>query len=129
MSASADGTYQVSRVDVTIDKTGAVIEDGLAGGGTEPVPGATIEYTLTVNVVGGTASGLVISDPIPASTSYVPGSMELNTVALSDGADADEGTLLEPTPGNFEISIDLGDVVGGAAPGTTHTISFAVTIN
>lgn len=128
-SANADGTYQVSRVDVTIGKTGVVIEDGLTGSGNEPVPGATIEYTITVDVVGGTAAGLVITDPIPAATTYVAGSMKLNGSALTDDDDTDEGMLDEPTPDNFEINIDLGDVVGGVAPGTTNTITFEVTIN
>ncbi|WP_419176539.1 hypothetical protein [Desulfosediminicola sp.] len=127
-SANADGTYQVSRVDVTIDKTGVVIEDGLTGTGTEPVPGATIEYTITVEVVGGTAAGLVITDPIPAATTYVADSMELNGSPLTDDPSDDEGTLAEPTTDNFEIQVDLGDVVGGAAPGTTNTITFEVTI-
>jgi len=128
-SANADGTYQVSRVDVTIGKTGVVIEDGLTGSGNEPVPGATIEYTITVDVVGGTAAGLVITDPIPAATTYVAGSMQLNGSALTDDDDSDVGTFAEPTTDNFEIQVDLGDVVGGTAPGTTNTITFEVTIN
>ncbi|PLX92024.1 MAG: hypothetical protein C0619_06655 [Desulfuromonas sp.] len=128
---SDDGIYQVSRVDVTIVKAGAVTDDNLGFGGTEAVPGATVQYTLTVNVIGGTAESLVINDPIPAEVTYDTGTLTLDTAPLTDGTGDDKGEVVEnpPASGNFEVNVDLGDVTGGVAPGTTHTITFDVTID
>ncbi|MGE4426961.1 MAG: hypothetical protein AB7G37_10965, partial [Solirubrobacteraceae bacterium] len=64
---------------------------------TDPTPGAPVqpgdelEYTVTYqNHVTGTPAGdLVISDPIPAGTTYVPGSLEQVTGAPSTGTRTD----------------------------------------
>ncbi len=64
-------------------------------GGTEPVPGARITYQIVVNATGtGSAANSVIDDAIPAFTTFVPGSLRLNAVALSDAADADAGEFI-----------------------------------
>ena len=61
-------------------------------GGTRPLPGARINYTIVVSATGsGTAANSVFTDNIPANTTYVPGTLRLNSAALSDAADADAG--------------------------------------
>ena len=61
-------------------------------GGSAPVPGARINYTVVVSATGtGIAATSVFSDNIPANTTYVPGTLRLNSAALSDAADADAG--------------------------------------
>lgn len=90
-------------------------------GTTNPVPGATISYSLAAKVTGtGTAKSLVVADVIPAGTTYVAGSLKLDGTALTDGADSDVGT-----GGASGISVALGDVAGG----TTKTVAFSVKIN
>ena len=122
----ANGTYEVNAnpVDVNIVKSAQVISDG-AGCVTapcSPIPGATIRYTLQVNVTGvGTANNLVITDPIPINTTYVSESMNLNSASLTDsGVDADAGNFSANT-----VTVNLGNVSGAV----THSITFDVTIN
>jgi hypothetical protein len=67
----------------------------------------------------------VFTDAIPANTTYVAGSLRLNTAALSDAADADAGAFsAAPAPGS--ISVSLGDLTAAAGP---QAIEFTVTID
>lgn len=116
------GEYLVSDVQISVVKSQAVSN---SYGGSEPITGATITYTMTVEVVGGgTATASVLRDPIPNFTSFVPGSLSLNGVSLSDPADADAGEY-DPagTPG---VVVRLGDLANADG---TQTIVFQVTID
>lgn len=74
---SAVNTYTINTADLTVMKTSAVTKMSInnADDSTDPkrIPGATIEYTITVSNAAGasTASGIVISDAIPATLSIV----------------------------------------------------------
>lgn len=115
------GTYVVSNVVVTITKTSAVLDPF---GGTEPVPGAVVTYTISVVVAGsGTAANMVITDAIPAGTSYNNNTLTLNTLPLTDGADADEGDVGATTPGVARVR--LGNLTS-ASP--QQNITFKVTL-
>ena len=104
--ASDIGEYLVSDVAVSVIKSQAVIDPF---GGTQPIPGATITYTVTVEVTSaGTTTASVLRDPIPTYTTYVPNSMGLNAVAISDAIDADAGEL--DTSGPPTVVIRLGDL-------------------
>lgn len=122
-STQADATAQrgfvVSQVATTFTKTQAVVNDPVFG--TNAVPGATITYTLELDATGsGNLTGAAITDPIPAGTSYVPGSLTLNSVALTDVADADAGSVVAGT-----VTVTLGTVTAPA----TNTVTFQVTID
>ena len=120
--AAAFGEYVVSDAQVAVLKAQAVLDPF---GGTEPIPGATITYTITVEVTGtGTATASTLRDVIPTYTTYVPNSLTLNTVALSDAVDADAGeldTAVTPT-----IVVRLGNL--NLASGI-QTVEFQVTID
>jgi uncharacterized repeat protein (TIGR01451 family) len=94
-------------------------------GGTQPVPGARINYRIVVSVAGSsTATASLLDDPIPVNTTYVPGTLTLNGGALSDASDVDGGSFLAaPAP---HVQVRLGDLTQGAGP---QTIEFSVTIN
>jgi len=118
----ADGSYIVSAVTVSVVKSVSVADPF---GGTEPVPGAVLTYTVTVTVGGtGTALGVVITDPIPADTTYNAGTLTLNAGALTDAADGDTGDVGGTTAGT--VTVDLGDLNIASGPQTT---TFDVTIN
>jgi len=117
-ASSADGTYRVTVASVALTKAASV-----AGpfGGAEAVPGAIITYTLTATVSGtGTVNNVAVADPIPAGTSYRPGTLTLEGAALTDAADADAGRFT-----GSGVAVALGAV--GA--GTTRTITFQVKID
>jgi uncharacterized repeat protein (TIGR01451 family) len=120
--AEAFGEYLVGDVQVSLAKSVTVID---SAGGTEPVPGARLNYQIVVNVTGsGIAHGFVLTDPVPAGTAYFAGSLRLNSLALSDGPDADAGELLTGTTPTIRVA--LGDLTQAAGP---QTIAFTVTIN
>ena len=122
-ATSADiAEYLVSDVMINVVKAQAVADPF---GGNEPVPGATITYTVTVEVLGtGTATASLVRDPIPTYTTFVPSSIVLNSAALTDAADADAGEL--DTTGAPAIVVRLGDLT--AADGV-QTVEFQVTID
>ena len=94
-------------------------------GGTEPVPGATLTYTVTIEVTnGGTAANSVFADPIPTYTSFVASSIALNGAGLTDAVDADAGEL--DVAGAPTVIVRLGDLT--QADGA-QTVSFDVTID
>jgi uncharacterized repeat protein (TIGR01451 family) len=120
--ADATGTYVVSDVSVALVKSSTVIDPS---GGTQPVTGATLSYTIMVTVTGsGTAQNLVITDPIPISTHYSPNTLRLDTNGLTDTADGDAGDVAATTPG--AVSVYLGNVVAGSP---TRIIEFEVIID
>ena len=120
-STGADGQdaggYVVSAATVTLVKS-AVVTNSL--GTTDPIPGATITYTIVATVAGsGSVNGLAITDNIPANTTYVPGSITLGGASLSDAVDADAGDF-----NSTRINVSLGTVAGGQ----TRSVTFRTTI-
>lgn len=112
------GAFIVSAATVTLVKS-AVVTNPL--GTADPIPGATITYTIVATVAGsGAVSGLAITDNIPADTSYVTGSITLGGVAQSDAVDADAGDY-----NGTRINVALGTVAGGQ----TRTVTFRTTID
>jgi uncharacterized repeat protein (TIGR01451 family) len=124
------GVYQVMS-PVAIIKTVTVIDPS---GGTDPYPGATLRYQLDVVVSGNTAvDNLVISDAIPANTTYSDDSILLNGVAQTDADDAPVDysraidILFKPVV-SIEVDLSQGGTVS-VAPGVTNVIIFEVTID
>ena len=116
--ANAAGSLVVSITDVDLTKSASVLDPF---GGTGIVPGATITYTIVAEVTGsGSVTDLVVTDAAPDDTTYVAGTLTLDGAALTDASDTDEGEA-----DASGISVDLGTVAGG----TTHTVTFDVTID
>lgn len=116
------GIYVVSNVIMTIVKS-VIITDPF--GSNEPIPGAVLSYSIVVTAAGsGTAENVVITDPIPANTTYNPGTLTLNSTPLTDIVDGDPGDVGGTTPNT--VTVNLGDL---AAPAPIQTITFDVTIN
>ena len=117
--ASAIGSYITSSISVVITKTVANITD--PNGTAVAMPGAILTYQIAVAVSGtGSASNLVINDPLPVDTTYTPGSIIVDGVSQTDAVDADLAQFSANT-----ISVSLGNV---AAP-ANHVITFRATIN
>lgn len=91
-------------------------------GGTSAVPGAIATFTILTRVTGsGTVNDLVVTDAIPDGTTYAPGTLTLDSAALSDAEDGDAGAASDAAG----ITINLGDITGD----TNHTITFDVVID
>jgi len=116
------GEYLVAGLQVAAVKSQTIVD---VSGGSRPQSGARINYQIVVSASGpGTAPAAVFNDDIPANTTYVAGSLQLNNTSLSDTADSDAGELISaPAP---QVRIHLGDLTQAVGP---QTIGFAVTIN
>ncbi len=113
-----DGFYIVNAATVAFVKSATVLDPF---GGSKPVPGAIITYTLVATVSGtGSLANLAAGDPIPASTTYVPGSITSQAVPITDLTDADSGEFAAG-----RVSVRFGTVAGGQ----TRTVTFKVKIN
>lgn len=115
---SANGTYVVSQVATTLTKSQTVLDPN---GAANAIPGAVITYSLVFGVTGsGVVNSAQITDAIPANTTYVPGSLTLDTAALTDATDVDAGRA-----SSAGIQVGLGNVTAPA----TRTVTFRVRIN
>jgi hypothetical protein len=94
--------------------------------------GDTLEYTISVNNTGqDNAIQSVLTDPIPANTTYTPGSMQINGIAKTDAAGDDTSntcpTTATATPtcprvntGSY-VTMRLGTGATATAGGTLGT--------
>jgi len=121
-AAIASGTYVVSAVQVAAVKSQTVVDQF---GGSQPVPGARINYQVVITPTGtGTAAAVQFTDGIPANTTYVPGSVRVNGAVQTDALDADAGSFIAaPTP---LVRANLGDLTQASG---AQTVAFSVTIN
>jgi uncharacterized repeat protein (TIGR01451 family) len=116
---SAYDAYLVNGVNVALTKTVASIVD--PNGTAVLMPNAVMTYQIAVAIAGsGTADNLVITDPLPANTSYVPNSITVNSIAKTDAVDADNAEFSANT-----VTVTLGNV---AAP-ANFVITLKATIN
>ncbi len=114
----ARGSLLAGIASVRLSKSSSVLDPY---GSSSPIEGAIISYTLVAAVSGtGSVDDLEISDAIPEGTTYVAGSLALNTNPLTDASGDDAGQA-----GDSGIRVDLGSV----PTGTNHEVTFDVTIN
>lgn len=118
--STASGRLVAGVSSVSLSKSVAVTDPF---GGAEVVPGSVATFTISATVAGsGDVQALVVSDAIPAGTTYAPGTLALDGSPLSDAADGDAGQVTA-TEG---VRVDLGTVAAGSA---TRNITFNVVIN
>jgi uncharacterized repeat protein (TIGR01451 family) len=109
--AGATGSYISSGLGVVVTKSVTGVVD--PNGGAAVMPGSVMNYQIAVALTGtGTATNLVISDPLPSQISFVSGSLYLDGV-------------LQPDAVANTINVSLGNV---AAP-ANFVITFSATIN
>jgi uncharacterized repeat protein (TIGR01451 family) len=121
---SAFGVYAVgsATANVALNKSVQVLDQW---GGNQPIPGATLRYTITASATGsGTANNVTITDPLPLNTTSIAGTLRLNGTPLTDEADADAGDVGHTTIN--AVTVRLGNMTS-ASP--NQTIVFDVKIN
>lgn len=115
---TALSSLQASLATITLSKAAAIVDQF---GGDQPVPGATVTYSLTATATGsGQVQNLQISDIIPNGTTYEAASLKLDGGSLTDAVDGDVGNA-----GSSGIAVILPTVQGG----TTRVVTFSVKIN
>ncbi|MFZ5757616.1 MAG: hypothetical protein ACOY3X_11970 [Pseudomonadota bacterium] len=137
-------TYEVQTATITVSKTSRVISDPF-NNTTNPkrIPGATIQYCITVQNGGSAAAdAVVITDAIPTGTTYVAGSIRSNVSGTGTACDATDTTgaaedddalnadETNPAGGSFSantVTVQLEPSIAGS--GGISRASFRVTID
>jgi uncharacterized repeat protein (TIGR01451 family) len=135
----ATDSFTVSAAALSVFKTSRVISDGVSANNFKSIPGAVVEYCISVaNGVGGaTATNISVADVVPTNTTYSPGTIRINATVTTPGAgqscsggtattdiagDADGGSF--GTPANTVTGL-LTNIAGGSS----SALIFRATIN
>lgn len=144
-SAARDGidvatdSFTVSAAVLTVFKSSQIISDNVSASNFKSIPGAVVEYCISVaNASGGaTASNITISDLVPTNMTFVLGSIRINGTVTTPGvgqscsggvlasdsaADTDGGSF--GTPANT-VAGSLTNITGG----NSSALIFRATIN
>jgi uncharacterized repeat protein (TIGR01451 family) len=115
--------------NLNVSKISQILNDGVSGSNPKAVTGATVQYCITINNVGGSAaSNVIATDAIPANMTYTANSMQSRSSCGGAGTAEDDNA----TGG------DETDLIGASFAGSTVTIrhaslpilqSFALTFN
>ncbi|HJS10832.1 proprotein convertase P-domain-containing protein [Sphingopyxis sp.] len=120
--------------NLTIAKTSSIISDS-TNGTTDPkaIPGATTRYCILVTNNGsGTATGIAIADPLPASTTFVPGSLRSGTSCAGATTVEDDNASGADESDPFGASIAATTVAATTPtllPANAMAIAFDMTVN
>ena len=123
--ASDSAAFQVQGSPVELIKSLTVID---TSGGTDPYAGSTLRYQIDV-VIGGASdiNNLIITDTIPANTTFTPASLLLNGVAQTDANDA-PSDFSEFNGSAIVVDLSQGKTIS-VSPTTPNLITFDVTID
>jgi uncharacterized repeat protein (TIGR01451 family) len=93
-------------------------------------PGDTLQYTVTATNVGGDdANNSVLTDAIPANTTYVPGSLVVSGVPVTDATDSDTGEVGGGTVTGRVGSAATSTTGGNIARNVSTAMTFKVTVD
>lgn len=139
-AGDAYAAFSVSahNVALSVTKSAQVLSDGVNATNPHALPGAIVQYCLTVTngTLGTSASNVALTDVVPANTTYVAGSIQVGGlgtggVCLINGVPvADDGSTTTPYGGSFNtgtktVTATIPTLLGGAS----LSASFRVTIN
>ena len=103
---------------------------------TAAAPGDTITYTVSgTNTGQDTATGVVVTDPIPSGTTFVPGSLRIvaspgGSAGAQTDAAGDDRAEIGGSTATFRVGAGATAAAGGTlAPGQGYAVSLAVRID
>ena len=126
---SAGDDYTVAAADISVFKSSVVISDPI-NGTTNPkaIPGATIEYCISVTNASGsaTATGVSISDSVPNFVTFVGGSILIDGTVASPGASQ---TCSGGSAGGSFADPVVSGTLSNIAAGVSRALIFRVTVD
>jgi len=121
-------TFDPTVTDIIVDAT-AIRSAGIRVDLTKTVNQSTttvgdvVTYTVGYTAVGaGSATALIVTDVLPNGLTYVPGTLRVKGVAVSDAVDTDAGTF---DAANNAVVFHVGDVPAGQ----NGSVSFQARVN
>ena len=138
-SHSDDDQYNVVTAALTVIKSQVVVSDPFNGTvNPKAIPGAVIEYCVDINNTGATqADAIVMTDAIPANTTYQAGSIRVGVAGVGTACTSNTGTAEDDDAagggdaGDFNVTTAGGVTVrgGNVAAGARYKALFRVTVN
>ena len=126
---TAEDVTIIGASPLQVTKTAAMVVDTDKSGST--TPGDTLEYTIVVKNTSATTAvnNVVLSDPLPANSTYVPNSLLIDGASKTDTASDDQAEL-----SGAQTVFRLGTGATGSAGGTlaanaSTTVKFRVKVN
>jgi uncharacterized repeat protein (TIGR01451 family) len=138
-SHSDDDQYDVVTAALAVIKSQVVISDPF-NGAVDPkaIPGAVIEYCVDINNTGATqADAIVLTDAIPANTTYVAGSIRVGVAGTGTACTSGSGTAEDDDAAGVGDAGDFNETTAGAitvrggniAAAARYKALFRVTVN
>lgn len=119
-----NGVFDTATDTTTITAPTLAVTKSVLPAGPQP-PGTVLTYTIVVTNNGNAAANTVVmTDPIPANTTYQAGTITYNAAGRTDGADLDNADYNVSNANT--ITVNVGTL---AASGGSATITFQVQIN
>jgi uncharacterized repeat protein (TIGR01451 family) len=118
---------------LSVTKISSVLSDGVSGSNPKAIPGATVQYCITVQNNGtGTTANMNISDTIPATVAYVANSLRSGAncgtaVTVEDDDATDTGEADDTTAS--AVGTTITGTVSTLAPSSTKSLVFNTTVN
>lgn len=138
-SHSDDDEYDVVTAALTVIKSQTVVSDPFNGAvNPKAIPGAVIEYCVDINNTGATqADAIVMTDAIPANTTYQPGTIRVGVAGVGTGCTSGTGTAEDDDAagvgdaGDFNVTTAGAVTVrgGNIAAAARYKALFRVTVN
>ncbi len=130
----------LTSTSLSVSKSSTVISDGISVTNPKAIPGAVIQYCILVTNNGRSTapnatvnhSAITPSDPLPANSTFVTGSMRSGTSCAGATTVEDENNSGADESDPFGMSFNGTNILGNApslAPGGTFAMVFRVTLN
>jgi uncharacterized repeat protein (TIGR01451 family) len=129
----SDLTFCTPYTNVSVTKISQVLSDGVNVSNPKAIPGATVQYCITFGNTGTAALNSVsATDPLPATVTFVPGSMRSGATCGTAATVEDDNNTGGDETDPYGMFITGATVTGTAATmagGATFAMTFNVTVN
>ncbi|WP_417621526.1 hypothetical protein [Parasphingorhabdus sp.] len=129
-------TYEVAAADISVFKSSRVVSDPLGSANPKAIPGAVIEYCISVANGAGSASatGVTITDTLPADIggngiTFVDGSILVDATAVINAGPPQTQTCTGGVAGGTFADPTVSGTLSDVTAGTNRAMIFRVTVD
>jgi uncharacterized repeat protein (TIGR01451 family) len=119
--------------NLTVTKTSSVVSDGVSATNPKALPSAVVRYCILISNAGSaTANNVSVSDAIPATVTYTPGTLLSGTSCATAATAEDDNAAGADESDPFGVSVAGTTLTGTAAslgPASAFAIVFNATVN
>lgn len=121
------------QANLSVTKVSTVVSDGISATNPKAIPAAVLRYCILVSNSGSaTATNIAVADAIPATVTYIPGTLLSGTSCASATTAEDDNAAGADESDPFGVSVSGTTLTGTAAslgPASAFAIAFNATVN